>query len=80
MGGGGTQLLCATYANMKKSSKIFEKGESGKEHHSGIGLWEVRKYVMKSKNLDLFTSKTEEFFKQELSIYDIIKNSKKEAS
>jgi hypothetical protein len=25
MGGGGTQLLCATYANMKKSSKIFEK-------------------------------------------------------
>lgn len=54
--------------------KIFEKGESGKENHSGIGLWEVRKYVSKSKNLDLFTSKTDEFFKQELSIYDITKN------
>ena len=54
-------------------NKIFEKGESGKENHSGIGLWEVKKYVNKSKNLDLFTSKTNEFFKQELSVYDIIK-------
>ena len=70
-----------TYMNKDVDlEKIFEKGESGKEHHSGIGLWEVRKYVRKSKNLDLFTSKTEEFFKQELSIYDIVKNSKKEAS
>ena len=52
-----------------------EKGESGKSNHSGIGLWEVRKYVRKSKKLDLFTSKTDEFFKQELSIYDIVKKS-----
>jgi len=65
-----------TYSNKNVDlEKIFEKGESGKEHHSGIGLWEVRKYVRKSKNLDLFTSKTNKFFKQELSIYDIVKKS-----
>lgn len=63
-----------TYLNKNVDlDKIFEKGESGKENHSGIGLWEVKKYVSKSKNLDLFTSKTNEFFKQELSIYDIVK-------
>ena len=63
-----------TYSNKDVDlERIFEKGKSGKENHSGIGLWEVRKYVSKSKNLDLFTSKTDEFFKQELSIYDIIK-------
>ncbi|MBQ2835300.1 MAG: GHKL domain-containing protein [Clostridia bacterium] len=62
-----------TYSNKDVDlEKIFEKGKSGKENHSGIGLWEVKKYVSKSKNLDLFTSKTDEFFKQELSIYDII--------
>ena len=51
--------------------KIFNKGESGKKHHSGIGLWEVRNYIKKSKNLDLFTTKNSKFFIQELSIYDI---------
>lgn len=62
-----------TYSNKDVDiEKIFEKGKSGKENHSGIGLWEVRKYVSKSKNLDLFTSKSPELFKQELSIYDII--------
>jgi len=62
-----------TYSNKNVDlEKIFNKGESGKENHSGIGLWEVRKYVSKSKNLDLFTSKSPELFKQELSIYDII--------
>lgn len=61
-----------TYSNIDvDTEKIFEKGESGKENHSGIGLWEVRNYIKKSKNLDLFTSKTNEFFKQELSIYDL---------
>ena len=61
-----------TYSNKNVDiEKIFTKGESSKENHSGIGLWEVRNYIKKSKNLDLFTSKTDEFFKQELSIYDI---------
>lgn len=61
-----------TYSNKDVDTEnIFDKGISGKENHSGIGLWEVRNYIKKSKNLDLFTSKTEKFFKQELSIYDI---------
>jgi len=61
-----------TYRNKDVDiEKIFQKGESGKENHSGIGLWEIRNYVRKSNNLDLFTSKDEHFFKQELSIYDL---------
>lgn len=61
-----------TYSNKNVDvEKIFDKGESGKDNHSGIGLWEVRNYVKKSKNLDLFTSKDNTFFKQEISIYDI---------
>ena len=61
-----------TYSNKDvDTEKIFDKGESGKENHSGIGLWEVRNYIKKSKNLDLFTSKNDNFFKQELSIYDL---------
>lgn len=55
------------------TEKIFEKGLSGKEHHSGIGLWEVRNYIKKNKNLDLFTTKNNDFFIQELSIYDLQK-------
>lgn len=51
--------------------EIFKKGISGKENHSGIGLWEVKKYIKKSKNLDLKTSITEKYFKQELFIYDL---------
>jgi len=67
-------IICIqnTYLNKDINiEKIFDKGESSKENHSGIGLWEVRNYVKKSKNLDLFTSTTDKFFKQELSIYDI---------
>lgn len=63
-----------TYSNKDVDiEKIFNKGVSGKNNHSGIGLWEVKNYVKKSKNLDLFTSKTDKLFKQELSIYDIQK-------
>jgi len=61
-----------TYQNKNVDIEtIFKKGESGKENHSGIGLWEVRNYIKKSNNLDLFTTKTDKFFKQELSIYDL---------
>ena len=61
-----------TYSNKNVNiEKIFDKGESGKENHSGIGLWEVRNYIKKSKNLDLFTKKDDKFFIQELSIYDL---------
>lgn len=61
-----------TYSNKDVNiEEIFNKGFSGKENHSGIGLWEVKNYVKKSKNLDLFTTKDNTFFKQELSIYDL---------
>lgn len=61
-----------TYSNKDVNiEKIFEKGLSGKENHSGIGLWEVKKYITKNKNLDLYTTKNDKHFIQELSIYDI---------
>ena len=49
--------------------KIFEKGVSGKENHTGLGLWEVRKIVKKNNNINLHTSKTDKFFTQTLEIY-----------
>ena len=52
-------------------TKIFKKGFSSKEKHSGIGLWQVNKYVSKSKNLELKPSKDDTYFKQELFIYDL---------
>lgn len=65
-------LIQNTYTNKNVDiEEIFKKGVSGKQNHSGIGLWEVRKYVKNSKNLDLFTSKNNEFFNQELTIYDL---------
>ena len=51
------------------TTKIFEKGISGKENHSGIGLWEVNKIVMNYNNIVLKTSKDNNFFRQELQIY-----------
>ena len=48
---------------------IFNKGVSEKENHPGIGLWEVRKILSKNNNVNLFTTKTETLFKQQLEIY-----------
>ena len=50
-------------------NKIFEKGFSSKKEHTGLGLWEVRKILNQNNNLNLYTSKTEKFFKQQLEIY-----------
>ena len=59
-----------TYNNKDiDTSKIFEKGFSGKENHTGLGLWEVRKIIKKNNNINLFTSKNEKFFSQQLEIY-----------
>lgn len=52
------------------TEKIFEKGVSEKENHSGLGLWEVRKLVKKNSNVNLFTSKNDKYFVQQLEIYD----------
>lgn len=51
------------------TEKIFEKGISGKENHTGLGLWEVRKILKKNTNTNLYTSKKDKFFSQQLEIY-----------
>lgn len=61
-----------TYANKDvDTDKIFEKGVSSKsqETNSGLGLWKVRQILKKNNNLNLFTSKTPELFKQQFEIY-----------
>jgi len=51
------------------TNKIFEKGYSTKEKNSGLGLWEVKQILKKNNNLDLFTTKDNQFFTQQLEIY-----------
>ena len=51
------------------TEKIFDKGFTGKENHTGLGLWEVRKILSKRKNLSLYTSKNEKYFSQQIEIY-----------
>ncbi len=59
-----------TYKNKDVDThKIFEKGVSGKENHTGLGLWEVNKLLNKNKNITLFTTKNDQFFTQQLEIY-----------
>lgn len=61
-----------TYPNKDvDTDKIFEKGFSSKTEHgnSGLGLWKVRQILKKNNNLNLFTSKTNELFKQQFEIY-----------
>ena len=59
-----------TYNNKDiDTEKIFEKGISEKENHTGLGLWEVRKIIKKNNNINLHTSKTDKFFIQTLEIY-----------
>ena len=49
--------------------KIFEKGETSKENHTGLGLWEIRKILKRNNNLNLHTSKTDKYFTQQFEIY-----------
>jgi len=67
-----TQIICIenTYKNKDVNTKtIFEKGVSGKENHTGIGLWEVNQIISKNNNIVLHTTKNQEYFKQQLEIY-----------
>ena len=50
--------------------KISEKGYSTKPNNTGLGLWEVDRIIKKHKNLARFTTKNNEFFIQQLEIYD----------
>ena len=63
-----------TYKNKDvDTEKIFEKGYSSKskndEKPTGMGLWEVRQILRRNKNLNLFTTKNDNFFIQQLEIY-----------
>lgn len=51
------------------TEKIYEKGFTSKTYNSGLGLWETRQILKRNNNLNLFTSKNNEFFKQQLEIY-----------
>ncbi|MDO5555267.1 MAG: GHKL domain-containing protein [Clostridia bacterium] len=63
-----------TYSNKSvDTERIFEKGYTSKNEadgkNHGLGLWEVRQILKKSNNLNLFTTKTNKLFKQQLEIY-----------
>lgn len=59
-----------SYSNKDVDIKnIFKKGVSGKENHTGLGLWEVHNIMMKNNNITLHTTKNDKFFKQQLEIY-----------
>ena len=51
------------------TDQIFEKGVSSKEGNTGLGLWKIRQILKRNNNLNLFTSKTPELFKQQFEIY-----------
>ncbi len=64
-------IIKNTYLNKDINiDKIFEKSYSTKPNNSGIGLWEVRQILKKNLNkLDLFTTKDDTFFTQQLEIF-----------
>jgi len=61
-----------TYKNKDINiDEIFEKDftTKSKKTNSGLGLWEVRQILKKNNNLNLFTTKNEDFFIQQFEIY-----------
>lgn len=50
-------------------NEIFNKGVSGKENHTGLGLWEIRQILKKNNNANLHTTKNDKYFSQQLEIY-----------
>jgi len=51
------------------TERIYEKGFSSKGKNRGLGLWEVRNFIKKSKNLNLYTTKDVKYFTQQFEIY-----------
>lgn len=63
-----------TYSNKNINiDEIFEKGKTSKEAEDskshGLGLWEVKQFIKKNKKLDLYTTKSDKYFKQQFEIY-----------
>ena len=65
-----TVIIQNTYANKDvDTEEIYQKGVSTKKNHTGLGLWKVRQILMHNNNLNLFTTKDDEFFIQQFEIY-----------
>ena len=67
-----TQIISVenSYSNKDvDTSKIFEKGKTSKENHTGMGLWEVKQILNRNNNVNLITKKDENYFKQSIEIY-----------
>jgi len=65
-------LIENTYNNKDVDTEtIYEKNFSTKDGNSGLGLWEVRQILKKNTNLNLFTSKSDKFFRQQLEMYNM---------
>ena len=63
-------IIQNTYKNKDvDTEEIYLKGVSSKENHSGLGLWKVRQILMRNNNLNLYTTKNDEFFTQQFEIY-----------
>ncbi len=61
-----------TYADKEiDTDKIFEKRYSTKLGNTGLGLWEIRQILKRNNNLNLFTTKDDQFFKQQLEMYNL---------
>ena len=70
-------IIQNTYLNKDINiDKIFEKGFTSKnspaekDKNHGLGLWEVKKYLKRNSNLNLSTSKTQEYFIQQFEIFN----------
>ncbi len=59
-----------TYANKQVCiDQIFDKDFTTKPHNTGLGLWEVKRILSKNNNLNLHTTKNNDYFSQQLEIY-----------
>ncbi len=56
------------------TNKIFEKNYSTKAGNSGLGLGKVKNILNKDSSFELFTTKDDNIFKQELEIYNYEKS------
>ena len=52
------------------TEQIYQKNYSTKSGNTGLGLWEVRKILNRNDNLNLYTTKNENFFNQQLEMYN----------
>ena len=59
-----------TYNNKEISiDQIFEKDFTTKPDNTGLGLWEVKQILDKNSNLNLHTTKNDDYFSQQLEIH-----------